>query len=82
METGKGGSGDGGEIGKNEGRRWGRGQWERGGEGEAGAGERETMRGQEEGDFIDGYDGMPGWTLAIGLINGCKQIEVLGRRRL
>ena len=39
----------------------GRGQqggWkgERGGDGEG------AKKGQEEGDFTDGYDGMPGWT--------------------
>ena len=49
----------------------GRGQWGRGekgrvrglgggnGEGKRGGGGK---KGQEEGDFTDGYDGMPGWT--------------------
>ena len=49
----------------------------------AGTGE-EGARGGE--DFIDGYDGMPGWTLlAIGLINSCKensQKQCLGRQRI
>ena len=40
--------------------------------------ERERRRGKRRGDFGDGYDEMPGWTYAIGLINGCKQIECLG----
>ena len=34
-------------------------------------------RGKRRGDFTDGYDGMPGWTHSIGLINGCKQMECL-----
>ena len=36
---------------------------------------RGRRRGKRRGDFTDGYDGMPGWTKAIGLINSCKQIE-------
>ena len=56
----------------------GRGQW-RGERGRDGKGER---RGQRRGDFTDGYDGTPGWTYAIGLINSCNRIECLGRQRL
>ena len=36
-------------------------------------------RGKRRGDFTDGYDGMPGWTQAVGLINSCKQIILLHR---
>ena len=64
-----------GKVGK-----MGRGQ--RGGEkGVDGMG-KGRRRGKRRGDFTDGYDGMPGWTYAIGLINSCKQIECLGRQRL
>ena len=70
---------------------WEEGGSGEGGNGERGEDGKEAMgrveRGKrwgrawgEEGarDFTDGYDGMPGWTSAIGLINGCKQIECLG----
>ena len=43
---------------------------------------RERRKRQEEGDFTNGYDGMPGWTSVIGLINGWKQTECLGQQRL
>ena len=41
---------------------------------------RGRRRSNRKGDFTDGYDGMPGWTEAICLINSCKQIECLGRQ--
>ena len=59
----------------------GEGKMGRGERGKRGVG-RERRRGKRRGDFIDGYDGMPGWAWAIGLINGGKQIECLGRQRL
>ena len=43
---------------------------------------RGRRRGKRRGDFTDGYDGMPGWTQAVGLINICKQIKCLGRQKL
>ena len=46
-----------GETGKGQ---LGRGQQE-GGDGEGGKGKEEN-EGQEEGDFTDEYNGMPGWT--------------------
>ena len=53
-------------------RRWKEGQWKReggemgrgqqgGGKGERG-GDGEGEKKGQEGDFTDGYDGMPGWT--------------------
>ena len=72
-----------GGEGETGGEQWG-GDWEggwRGGnlKGEMGRGAtgREDRRGAKgRGHFTDGYDGMPGWTYAIGL--SCKQIECLG----
>ena len=59
-----------------------RGQFEGGdGEGATGRGRcEEEKKEQEEGHFTDGYDGMPGWTKAIGL--SWKQIECQVRQRL
>ena len=48
-------------------------------EGETGRGQKGGgERGKRRVDFTDGYDEMPGWTWAIGLINGCKQMKYLG----
>ena len=68
--------------------RKGRWQWG-GGDGEGGNGKGETgrgakrwgrRRGKRREDFIDGYDGRPGWTYAIRL--SCKHIECLRGQRL
>ena len=66
-----------------EARGGGEGRWEGdNGEGkEVGMGKGQR-RGQRRGYFTDGYDGTPGWTYAIGLINSCNRIECLGRQRL
>ena len=69
--TAGGQEGGGGEE-QREGGRWG---WGEGGKGE---GENGKEKGKMRGDFTDGYDGMPGWTKAIGL--SCMQIECLGNR--
>ena len=75
-----------GAMGKGGGDGKGRGRWE-GGNGERAKGKEVGMemgrrRGKIRGDFTDGYDGMPGWTHSIGLMNGCKQIECLRWQRL
>ena len=52
--------------GQRRGGQWG-GEDGKGGKGkEVGVGKR-RRRGKRTGDFTDGYDGMPGWTWAIGL---------------
>ena len=88
MGGGEGGQ-EGGEMGRggcNGEGETGRGNLE-GGNGEGGKMKqvgiwRGRRRGKRRGDFTDGYDGMPGWTQAVGLINICKQIKCLGRQSL
>ena len=68
-EMERGAMGKGGKMGRGQ-RGGGKGK-------EMGMG-RGRRKGKRRGDFTDGYNGMPGWTQAIGFINSCKQIECLG----
>ena len=83
QQGGRDGKGSNGEGETGRGRRGGGpwGQWGKrcGWEGKGWKGE--TGRGKRRVDFTDGCDEMPGWTYAIGLINGCKQINTWGDRR-